>query len=893
MRTAPTLAQIAAQIDRVLKRDAGARVVAIRSPTCAPWPERLGRAGRTFRLAWCESALATRVLLSESEGASNEGLVVLTALPESELGADLVARFAGARVHQVSSWQLVRDSFGAREIDPRLTRSDWMAELLLELMPADGYPPVTGDFLDADAAWTQLLDRALQLSMARPDAETLLRWTTEGGAVDRFAALSAAARDGVAEWLGSAAGSAGALVMACVKSGFGREALSLGLACDVVFCEGWAAVPELTAAAIRLERFAGSRVEAAAGRLLGNAALRAIRSVEAAAARRSLDGAERILVEIGAETKSRASSVLLSGFEARLAGFAAGLRHALAEPGSPAAGTALEAAAKDVLSHDQAKGPQAPRAERLAMALRLARWMRRPEPALPNTFAELARGYTGEGGYVDRARLALRGGDDLGAVSATYAELAEAMRLRRERENEAFARAFVAWSATPSPTSNIVPIERALTDIVAPLARAMPVLVVVIDGLSFSLFRELTDDLARLGWTELARDGAASVAVAMPPTITEVSRASLLCGRPVRGAASVEKAGFASHPDLVAASRSGLPPLLFHKGELGGDAGLAADVRDALVTRERRVVGVVYNAIDDHLDGPDQLRLRWTIDDLRLLGSMLREARNIGRVLVITADHGHVIDEGTTRRSPGGDPSGDRWRPPSPAGLEPREIALRRGRVVASAEEGVILIWSEGLRYGARKNGYHGGAAPQEVLIPLAVFSPGIAIDGWKSAPPAEPEWWDAEGGGLTPAPTAPPPMPTMSRQNVDLTKMPLFAGLEPAQAPAQADGWIDGLLASEVYAAQRLLASRAAPPDAQMRRLLEAMAERGGKLSRKALAQRLDLPTARFNSFLMLARRALNVDQKPVLSIDEESGTVVLDRGLLEEQFRLRRRHA
>jgi hypothetical protein len=77
------------------------------------------------------------------------------------------------------------------------------------------------------------------------------------------------------------------------------------------------------------------------------------------------------------------------------------------------------------------------------------------------------------------------------------------------------------------------------------------------------------------------------------------------------------------------------------------------------------------------------------------------------------------------------------------------------------------------------------------------------------------------------------------------------------------------------------------------MRRLLEVMAERGGKLSRKALAQRLDLPPVRFNSFLMLARRALNVDQKPVLSIDEESGTVVLDRGLLEEQFRLRRRHA
>jgi hypothetical protein len=335
-----------------------------------------------------------------------------------------------------------------------------------------------------------------------------------------------------------------------------------------------------------------------------------------------------------------------------------------------------------------------------------------------------------------------------------------------------------------------------------------------------------------------------------------------------------------------------LPPLLFHKGELGGDAGLAADVRDALIARERRVVGVVYNAIDDHLDGPDQLRLRWTIDDLRLLGSMLHEARNVGRALVITADHGHVIDEGTTRRSPRGEPSGDRWRPLSPAGLEPREIALRGGRVVASAEEGVILAWSEGLRYGARKNGYHGGAAPQEVLVPLAVFSPGIAVDGWKSAPTAEPEWWDADGGVLAPAPTPPRPVPARPRQNVDLTKMPLFAGLEPVRTPAQTDGWIDELLASEVYAAQRLLAARAAPPDAQMRRLLKAMAERGGKLSRRALAQRLDLPPVRLSGFLMLARRALNVDQKPVLSIDEESGTIVLDRGLLEEQFRLRRRH-
>ena len=49
-----------------------------------------------------------------------------------------------------------------------------------------------------------------------------------------------------------------------------------------------------------------------------------------------------------------------------------------------------------------------------------------------------------------------------------------------------------------------------------------------------------------------------------------------------------------------------------------------------------------------------------------------------------------------------------------------------------------------------------------------------------------------------------------------------------------------------EIYASQRQLAARVALPDDKMKLLLEALAERGGKLSRTALANRLALAEVR-----------------------------------------------
>ena len=75
----------------------------------------------------------------------------------------------------------------------------------------------------------------------------------------------------------------------------------------------------------------------------------------------------------------------------------------------------------------------------------------------------------------------------------------------------------------------------------------------------------------------------------------------------------------------------------------------SSQVTSTLRDSHQRVVGVVYNAVDDHLSGPDQLHQRWALEDLRLLLPLLWEAREARRVVVITADHGHLLEDGTTQ----------------------------------------------------------------------------------------------------------------------------------------------------------------------------------------------------------------------------------------------------
>jgi hypothetical protein len=656
----PTEAQIEAQIDTLLDRRPDARILGIRSPMRRSWPELLERRGRRFRVAWCDSELQIRERLDAIEEGETDGIVVLTPLDAAGLACDVVARFPRARLEETDRWAALRTAFRARDIDPRLRAHRWLADLLLDSAPPVGYPPAAGGVLDLETAWRAAQERLLGLPEGRADTAALLWWTLDEANLGRLAALPIEARERMVKRLSAAGGPAATMVMGAAAAGRGSDAFAVGLVCGVVFAEGQPQ-DELREAAVRLEPLlGGQRVDAEAGAALAEAARRMLMRLEPgeSAARTVQARASALLTEVRAERHAGLSPALVVGLEARMRDAAAALAAAVnsgAENDVQRAPDLVRLA----IEHDRA-ADQRTRIERLEMAARLCRWLtsrRRPATSL----AEAAGAYSAVDGFADRARHALRPGDELPEVAAAYARVREAAEVRREAQNRTFAELLREWNAAGSSGDDPLPLERVLEAIVGPLARETPVLLLVLDGLSFPVYRILAETLARQGWASLARrDGPApKAAAAALPTVTEISRASLLCGTLVRGDQAVERTGFSAHPALVAVSRAGKPPRLFHKAGLGGGPELEVEVRDAVADPTQRVVGVVHNAVDAQLSGSDQLDLEWSSEALRQVAALLRVARDVGRAIVVIGDHGHVLEEGTTRRT--GVP-GDRWR---------------------------------------------------------------------------------------------------------------------------------------------------------------------------------------------------------------------------------------
>jgi hypothetical protein len=839
-----------------------------------PWPEAIERRGRRFHIVWCESELEVRQALSQLEQDAGDRLLLMTPIGDSGLPADVAARLPKGRLIAASRWDALRAAFRARDLDPRLRGQEWLCDLLVDRAPSGGYPPVPGGVLDLDTAWRACLEHTVGLSDARADAAALLAWSAGEGNLERFGALPQAARSQLLERLGREGGAAADLVARAIGEGRGADALAIGLTCGVVF--GSTDTVVLRDAAVRLEPlFGGRRVDPEAGTALAEAAHKVLARLDGTHLAETEARAEAILQTIRASDYAALSPALTSGLEARLAA-AASAALAAAESGSPQDAACVVQLVRQAQEHDRARDHRA-RLDRLQMAARLSRWLvarRRPTPG----FGSAVKAYAEEGCFADWARHALLGGDGSPQVAASYARLRELAQTRREDESGSFAELLIDWNSKGAGGDDALPVERALDTVVAPLAGQTPLMLLVLDGLSFAVARPLLADLARLGWTELAPSGrsAPPPLVAALPSVTEVSRASLLTGSLTRGDAGAERAAFAAHDKLREVSRSGKPPLLFHKADLGVGPELDERVRSALADGGQKVVGVVHNAVDAQLSGSDQVDVSWRAETLRQLSALLRAARESGRLVVLTGDHGHVLEAGTSLVQGG---AGDRWR----AGGQARdgEVEVRGGRLMApDGSRSAVLAWSERIRYAAKRSGYHGGASPQEILVPLAVLTSGAAPRDWVEAPPAEPAWWAEQA----------PPQPeqfAVSRAAVppkrgDARQAGLF------DRPQAEEVWLAALMASPTYAAQRTLAGRGAPEDRLVKSLVSALAARGGRLSRTALAQALGVPSFRAAGIVNATRRVLNVDQAQVLSIDGAGDEVVLDLRLLRLQFDL-----
>jgi len=205
----------------------------------------------------------------------------------------------------------------------------------------------------------------------------------------------------------------------------------------------------------------------------------------------------------------------------------------------------------------------------------------------------------------------------------------------------------------------------------------------------------------------------------------------------------------------------------------------------------------------------------------------------------------------------------------------------------------VIVPWSERIRYGIKKNGYHGGVAPQEMVTPIAVLSPSdVFPEGWVDVPVDVPLWWEQPAvapqfTAKVPARTK-PPKPQQTGLLFNLEEEGVDARTPVGKTPVET-GLVATLFRSPIFELQKKLAGRSVPPDEILRSVLSALDQRGGRMTSAAIARSVNYPPMRLRGLLAVMQRVLNIDGFAVLTRDEASDTVDLNRELLKRQFGLR----
>jgi hypothetical protein len=866
--------QLQALVNAVRRGDERRLAIAVRAEPVWTGPAVLD--GPTMvHVVPCGSPLAVREALAIHERAvHDEVLVMLTSCSDGELGPDVVARLAKGRVVSLDPFAAVLGLFRATVLDPALTRSErWLVDELIELAPAGGWPRdlLIPGVLDIDTAWRAWHRQRLGVSSIPETLADVFTIAQVPGVPARLAGLDAVKRASLANrWAGG--GQPVGVIVELIANGRAGDVVPLGLVAGVL----WAPTDD---ASLAQDQVLGRvRLEPVLGRdLLDRRAAQAWADAAVAALDRTgaglawMDRAEALLADAAVPGLAVLSDQLGSGFELRLDRLAQRLNT------RDVSGAETELAA--LVRHRQGVR----RSRRLGAATAAVRLLRRPAQAPSTTLAQHVLGYAADGAWVEGARRLLAEGDQPADVAAAFGSICEAAVGELRANDEAFAETLATWSASePVLDESIVPVEHLIDRVVAPIAANTTVILLVCDGMAMSVAHNLLVDIADEGWTPAAPQDVAAwpIGLAMLPTVTEVSRASLLSGARVEGGQPEERNGFTNHPALRTVSAGQKAPVLFHKKQLVGPAGtaLSSEVRNAILDPAQRVIGIVINSVDDHLSRGDQIPVDWRLEALGPLPWVLDAAAEAGRVVVMTADHGHVVHgEGArVRQRLGG---GERWRPVG-GDVEGDEIEVHGPRVLKGGR--VVVAVDDRLRYTGVGHGYHGGATLHEVVVPVAVLA-RVLPEGWVRRPLVPPSWWT----GYTPVAAQPvvavAPAPKPSKR-VTTGQAELFETLPAAESVAVS--WVGQLLASPVFVAQRQRVRLPRPmDDDKLDRYLSAIAGNGGSIELPALATRLGEPADQLRMALTLVQRLVNVDGAEVLTV-RGGATVELNIELLRLQF-------
>jgi hypothetical protein len=935
--TRATLPVLRALLDQARRKDYACGVLGVRARPEWPGAPEFTDADMPVRVVPCVSALAVREALRER--ADGQWLIVLTDRPDEDLGAGVLSHLVWHRLRTPDPWDAVRLRFAATGVEPALTAATDdrdVATGLLTASPGAGWPPAPGGILTRDHALGAVAAAHLGLTDPVVDPASVLAWTADPAVVTRVADLRVLAGDALAgvvlDWVAERTGAAAPLMQHLLRGGDARDAVPLGLVAGLLAATRDEADGDSTADARQLAREALIRLEPRFGGAAPGGAILRSWGAEASAVvagmlqdpggrghgRGLVARAAELLAASRAEFLAEGSDLLPSGLTRRLAALAGKLRAALgglppADPDLPwVAGPALadvERAWTRVATHRLADVDE--RAPAFHAAVRLTRWLAGSAVVGGTSLPALIGRHGDSDAWADSAVNDAAPGVTDPDLGAGLAAVLAAVRARRGVHDTTFAVALARHTRDdpalgPGTHAGVRHLEDLLPTVVLPLAQRAPVLLLVLDGMSAGVGTEvIASVLSRTGdgWAEALLPGLSrrAAALAVLPTLTEVSRASLLCGELRTGGQDVEERGYEA---LTTAHRL-RGAALFHKKPLDSSRlgfAVADDVAAAIADVDGRpLVTCVLNTIDDALDRSDPGGTVWGADTVKHLAPLLDRARNAGRIVVLTSDHGHVVERRHSSQRVYVGISSARSRSaaePVAAG----EVLVTGSRVLRHDRRAVLAV-DEQLRYGPLKAGYHGGAAPAEAVVPVAVLVPGAVPEevSLHLAPPQEPAWWIDP---IEPAAPAPPPiaanlspLPAADYRKRRHDPAPtLFDEQDTETAPIAADQALPpspvltAVLKSAVYGAQKKVAGRVSVTDDQVRGLLAALIQtQGHRLVLAQAAAALAVSPVMLRGAVLHVQRLLNVEGYPVLRIDADGGTVILDEGLLREQFGIR----
>ncbi|MEV0675712.1 BREX-2 system phosphatase PglZ [Actinosynnema sp. NPDC050436] len=814
--------------------------------------------GRPVRYVPCPSVLSVLdALASPPDGSSGqEVLVVLTDRGERELGEAVMARFHRAHLHDVSKYTLLQDLLKVRQLDARLRgrENTWLVDALVDLARTGQLPNTTGLSFGREVALRHVVRARLSVDSTALDLTSLITAADVASNRTRWQALDPAERSGITAHLVERLGGAADVVLRLAAAR--DDVLAELLVADVLT---GAPEDDLTAAhalgAFTHSRFGPDGPSRAAIAAAAAAAVEIATGTDSPDVWPRIRHADTLLAQLNGSAIAYVSRVLPSGFTSRL---------------ERAAKSLDDRDLAAVRAHHDAHEKSA-QVRRLHAAVRLHRWWGSRPPEVTTT-ADALRRHARDLAWVDAELIRVRHGSSSPEVAKAFERIASRVGKRRAELDSRFA-ATLPEAAYTVP-SDVLGVETVLPEVIAPLARRHKVLLIVVDGMSGAAAAEITWSIAenpRLGWTEVVRsaDGGREAVLAAFPTETAYSRTSLLTASLSSGNADAERRAFPKHSFWPPRTRA----VVVHKAGVAGTSGLdlGSDLDAEFAPRaEPQVLAVVLNTVDDALArGRQSDDPGWDYRDVAHLPALLERAAENGWVVVLTSDHGHVLEHASRHRP---DSTGTaRWRRPGNP-VQEDEVVLTGPRVLVDGGTAVLAA-TEAVRYGARSHGYHGGASLAEVAIPLVVLLPPGTdeLDGWAVHSQGQPDWWT----GREPRK---PSRPARTRREPAPAQPDLFARDESRGAR---------LIAGETFVnthrgqpANRVLKAEV------FRDVVDAVLGAGGRLPVAEALQAAGTPGRNPRGLVAALGRVLNIDQFPVVDLIDGGRTLVINEKLLDEQF-------